>query len=176
MIWAVVAGAVVLAAIVWAVVARNRVGAKRSFAALGAREIAPGEQPRLSNMVEGLASDLGVAPPLVGVLDDDEANAFVIGGRSPSIGFTTGLVAGYTRTELEAVVAHCLVRVQGRGAIRPAGLAEDIASVTLTRYPPALASALRKASPRPERAGVRWFVPEGGDPSTEQRAVEVLDL
>ena len=176
MIW-LVALVVLVAIAVAAFLAQRSIAAKRAVATLGAREVTADEQPRLTNMVEGLASDLGVAPPVVKVLDGEDANAFVLGGRSPQIGVTEGLLASYTRTELEAVVAHCLMRVQsGKKVAGPASLADDRASVGLTRYPPALASALRKAGPRPERSGVRWFVPEGGEPSPEERAVEVLDL
>jgi hypothetical protein len=130
------------------------------------------------NMVAGLAADLSIPVPAICLLEGGGPNAFVIGGRKPRLGVTTTLLDTYTRTELEAVIAHCLGRIVagGRGAIGPIHLSDDIRAAALTRYPPALAAAFRKAAPQPDRGGARWFVPADGAPEAEERALEVLDL
>jgi hypothetical protein len=151
--------------------------AARGLQSLGASPVSEEGSPRLANVVGGLASDLGIEPPSLWTLDEPEANAAVTGGSKPSLAVTAGLLAAYTRTELEAVVAHSLVRIirSSGSSIPPLGLADDIAAAAVTRYPPALASAVKKASPRGDGGGLRWFVPDGG-PAPDVRAHEVLDL
>jgi hypothetical protein len=105
---------------------------------------------------------------------------------------TRSLLDSYTRTELEAVVAHCLLRL-ARSSLRREGLAaalgplarslcpvvgtpEDVRAVALTRYPPALAAAIRKATPA-RQGGLFYFVarpPWHEDP--EARAAVLDDL
>jgi hypothetical protein len=150
----------------------------RALNALGAREIQVGSQPRLENLVAGLSSDLSIAPPRLALLDAPDFNAATVGGPQPHLIVTSGLLASATRTELEAVVAHCLARLVrgGRGPVPVLQPVDDICAAAVTRYPPALAAAIRKGSPRPDTGGARWFVPAQEEGSSEERALEVLDL
>lgn len=171
----------------WWVSSRGR-AALRS---LDARPAGEGDA-RLMNLVDGLAGDLHVRALKVWVIDSAGPNAFVTWARGPHLAVTAGLVTGYTRTELEAVVAHCLVRLATGDARRaaqavalgplagktvPEGTVQDLQTVSVTRYPPALASAIRKAEPEGGRFGLLWFV--GSSEShvpQEDRASALLDL
>jgi hypothetical protein len=144
-------------------------------------------------MVEGLAEQTGIPAPEVWVIDDAEPNALVCFTKRPALAVTRGLVETYARTELEAVVAHCYVRLAETSTplartmlalsyVSPAfgvpvGGADDIRAAAVTRYPPALASAITKAVPRRGRGAAFWFVAEAGAhvPPAE-RAAALLDL
>lgn len=153
----------------------------------------PGEgDERLVNLVDGLSKDLHVRPPAVRVIEGRGPNALVTWAGGPHIAVTDGALETYTRTELEAVVAHCLVRI-ATGDVRRAaqatglgplagrtvkeGTVQDLQTISVTRYPPALASAIRKAEPHEGSFGLLWFV---GSPDThvpqESRAEALLDL
>jgi len=78
-----------------------------------ARELAPGEETGLRNIVETLSIGLGIPPPRIYVIDDTAPNAFAT-GRDPkhaSIAVTRGLIDKLDRTELEGVIAHELSHV-----------------------------------------------------------------
>jgi len=88
-------------------------GDKLVLAQSQARELAPGEEPQLRNIVETLSIGLGIPPPRIYVIDDTAPNAFAT-GRDPkhaSIAVTRGLVDKLDRTELEGVIAHELSHV-----------------------------------------------------------------
>jgi hypothetical protein len=125
-----------------------------------------------------LATEAGVPAPSLWRLASQDFNALVVAEGKPGIVVTDGVLESATRTELEAVAAHCLVRIARAGAraVPPLSFDDDLAATALTRYPPALAAAFRKATPRREGPGQRWFVPEGASSSPETRAREVLDL
>jgi hypothetical protein len=146
------------------------------------------EHPRLANLASGLAGDLGMSAPRLRVSPKAGANAFVVPGV---LVVTTDLLSSYTRTELEAVVAHCLVRLRAGGLGWAVGAAAtglrtaaprvdagvDARAAAVTRYPPALASAIRKASPARGRAAPLWFVADAASHSpAEERAGALLDL
>ncbi len=81
-----------------------------------ARELAPGAEPRLRNVVETLAIGLGIQPPKLYVIEDPAPNAFAT-GRDPahaSIAVTRGLLEKMDRTELEGVLAHEMSHVVNR--------------------------------------------------------------
>lgn len=139
-------------------------GDRRVEARLGGRTADPRQDARLCNLVEGLISGAGVRHPRLVVVDSPGLNAMAF-GTSPAratVAVTTGLLADLDRIELEAVLAEelYLIRHQevlpatvlaatfglGRSvAVRPDHDATaDQGSVSLTRYPPALASALEK--------------------------------
>lgn len=131
-----------------------------------------GGAPRLANVVENLCAAHGLAEPELHVTEPDAPNAAVAGrGRSGShLVVTRGLLETLDRLELEAVVARelCQIRRGVRGATVLAGVAgllgsgpvagwfvgrlfdarhvidDDLEAIRLTRYPPALASALTK--------------------------------
>lgn len=153
-----------------------------------ARPLSPDEEPRLENLVAGFSADLGIDPPAVWTAPG-EPNALICSAGDPVLLVRSGLLASFTRTELEAVVAHCLVRI-ATGDVRRAGLASalgglagpagvsdvsgaDSRTVALTRYPPALASAVEKAAAGDDR-GPGWFVSRTpGGPSASDR-IEAL--
>lgn len=161
---------------------------------IGARPLADDEAPRLRNIVTGLAADLGVSAPEVYVIAGGGPNAFIRrGGRAGVFAITASLLDSYTRTEQEAVVAHCLLRMQrpdflysnlaarwsdlGAGLAPRVGSADDVRAAAVTRYPPALASALDKADPNIKRYTPLWFA--AVSPSHEDtvaRATAVADL
>jgi hypothetical protein len=157
---------------------------------VGARPIPPAEGARLRNLSAGLSAELGVRPPELYLIDSPRPNSFVsAGGKGGVLAVTRGLLDGSTRTELEAVVAHGLARIHGpafayanlaaRWSDLGAGLAPrvdanlDAVAVSLTRYPPALASALGKSDPRVTRYAPLWFV---ADAPSHQPVAERIAL
>jgi len=91
-------------------------GDKLVLAQSHARELAPGEEPQLRNIVETLSIGLGIDPPRVYLIDDSAPNAFAT-GRDPkhaSIAVTRGLLDKLDRTETEGVIAHELSHVVNR--------------------------------------------------------------
>ena len=143
-----------------------------------AREISAKDQPRVHNIVEGLAASAGLPKPGVYIVDDSAPNAFAT-GRDPahaSIVVTRGLLDMMNRVELEAVIAHELAHVKSGDTLKTAlavtlvGLPAtvlpfigpvlqraarpkrefyaDLNGVQLTRFPPGLISALEKLKAR----------------------------
>jgi heat shock protein HtpX len=86
------------------------------LASTRAREVSPQEEPRLHNIVEGLAIAAGIPKPRVHVVPEQALNAYAT-GRDPehsSIAVTRGLLDAMNRVELEGVVGHELSHVQDR--------------------------------------------------------------
>ena len=160
---------------------------------IGAVRVTPEEEPRLGNISSGLAADIGVPAPKLFVTPDEDSNALICIARGPALAVTRGLLDSYTRTELEAVVAHSLARL-ALGSIERTTVAvalgpfgskrapfvgqnDDIQAAAITRYPPALASAVEKATARGGRFASFWFV--GDEPThrpQQQRADSIRDL
>ena len=155
---------------------------------LSARRLKEGEQPRFENLARSLASDLGVASPSLWLISEGGPNAASFTSRGPAIAATRSLLDGYTRTELEAVVAHCILRF-ARGEVSTAMLAnaawpfghllaprvgyeDDVQTAAITRFPPALSSAIEKAEPRSGRYSGLWFVATS---PTHRPAAERID-
>lgn len=158
-----------------------------------ATRVKPGTSPRLENIVAGLARRTRLPAPELWLIDDTEPNALVCFTRRPAIAVTSGLVEDYTRTELEAVVAHCFVRLAATASplartmlalsyVSPAfgvpvGDVDDVRAAAVTRYPPALASAVTKASPRRGRGAAFWFVADDAmHVPPAERSKALLDL
>jgi hypothetical protein len=171
----------------WVAVQPRRAIRARSPVALGSEEA-----PRLLNVAAGLSADLGIPPPKVWIVEGDGANAVVGRLGHSSVGVTRALLDLYTRTELEAVVAHCLLRLR-RPALRREALVAalgplgrllcpvvdaqlDAAVAAVTRYPPALAGAIRKATPARGGAPFLFVAPRPWHDDPEHRAVQVADL
>jgi len=86
------------------------------LASTRAREVAPEEQPRLHNIVEGLAIAAGLPKPRVYVVPEQAPNAYAT-GRNPehsSIAVTQGLLDTLNRVELEGVVGHEMSHILDR--------------------------------------------------------------
>lgn len=165
-----------------------RTQGRLALAAAGARRMTPGEQPRLANVVAGIASDLGMAAPELWLVERGGPNALACRSKGPVLAVTTSLLDSFTRTELEAVVAHCLVRLAegqvaaaqlslalgrfGLSSLRAVGAHEDAAAAAVTRYPPALAQALAKSEPAGGRYAPLWFADDDPwhEPATERAA------
>lgn len=169
----------------------------------------PATHARLYNVVEGLCLAWGLPQPELRLLVDEAPNAITIGRSSDDavIICTTGLLHLLDRMELEAVLGHELAHVRNldilsgsvaagtigyvallnSGArsslVRRSGAGReshaDHSSVALTRYPPAMISALDKLAAAPTRspAGIShslavrtahlWLVPlDAGTPGT----------
>ena len=151
------------------------------------------QEPRLWNIATGLAADMKTRVPHLLVIEKGGPNSLVCIARGPALAFTKSLLDGYTRTELEAVVAHGLVRIAsgtieratlsvalgplGTKSLPPVGGADDVHACALTRFPPALASAVEKAEPRSGRFAAFWFVAEGGGHRAQSdRVAAIRDL
>jgi len=199
--WAGIAAAVAMGGGCWlaVVVPRLRAAEARALELVGpTRAAGPRTDARLLNLVEGLAPGAGLPRPAVLVVDDDAPNALALGrdGRRGVVVLTSGLLDRLDRMQLEAVVAHLLVQIRdgfSAGAtvslaFRPSRLpaavplaVTDSRAVTLTRYPPALASAIEviaaagPVAPRRSAAvlGPLWVVPPGDREGAAER-VEAL--
>ena len=151
------------------------------------------DAPRLFNLATGIAAELGLGPPRLLLWPAEEVNAFACRAGGPVIVVSRAVLENYTRTELEAVVAHSLIRLSAGdrhravvaaalgGLAGPAGVArhddDDLRTIAFTRYPPALASAIAKASPVGGSRASYWFVPAAsGDASQAQRVRRLRDL
>jgi heat shock protein HtpX len=91
-------------------------GDKVVLASTRAQLVTPDQQPRLHNIVEGLAIAAGVPKPKVYVVPEQAPNAYAT-GRDPdhsSIAVTEGLLAMMNRVELEGVIAHEMSHVVDR--------------------------------------------------------------
>jgi heat shock protein HtpX len=85
----------------------------------GARELAPGEQPRLVSIVSLLADRAAIPMPRVYLVDRPEPNAFAT-GRDPkhaAIAVTTGLLEAMDERQLIGVLAHELSHVKNRDTL-----------------------------------------------------------
>lgn len=145
---------------------------------VGGREVTAAELPGVHNLLDGLSSTAGVAPPRVRLVDDPAANVCTIGmGRDATLVVTSGLLDRLERIELEGVLAHELAHLRSAdtrsatmavtlGLVAPDLAARfagerreataDAAAVTLTRYPPGLLAALEKLAAGPFEVRVGW--------------------
>ncbi|MDQ3954575.1 MAG: hypothetical protein M3285_03385 [Actinomycetota bacterium] len=188
---ALVVGAIYVASVMWWIGGLGR----RALSSEGAQPLNAGTAPRLFNLVRGLAKDLDIAAPALWVLPNSGPNAFVCrAGRGHALALAPAVYEDFTRTELEALVAHCLARLASSGEVTRASLSaglgglagplipsrdlsEDIRAAALTRYPPALATAIERCEPRGGRFAPLWFVPRGTRyPSPTARAEALRDL
>ena len=108
-------------------------GDRLVLASTRAREVSPQEQPRLHNIVEGLAIAAGLPKPRVYVVPEPAPNAYAT-GRDPehaSIAVTEGLLATMDRVELEGVIGHEMAHVQDRDILLGTVLATVVGSAVL---------------------------------------------
>ncbi len=181
---------------------------------LRSREIADCERSSLDSVVEGLCLSNGFAAPRVSVAELYSPDIAVVGRGSADaeLVITLGALTDLSRLELEALVARalCLLgpeletatlltaagRLLGRGPFARRYISRytdadvvvtaDLEGVRLTRYPPALASAMAKAKavggvPDVSTTNHLWlFGPgsrnDGARPPLEQRIDTLQEL
>jgi heat shock protein HtpX len=110
-----------------------RYGDKIVLASARAREVSPQEEPRLHNVVEGLAIAAGIPKPRVYVVPEMAPNAFAT-GRDPqhsSIAVTQGLLQIMDRVELEGVIGHEMSHVVDRDILVGTVVATLVGAVVL---------------------------------------------
>jgi heat shock protein HtpX len=110
-----------------------RYGDQLVLRASRARKVTPEEEPRLHNIVEGLAIAGGLPKPEVYVVPEKSPNAFAT-GRDPehsSIAVTQGLLEAMNRVELEGVIAHEMSHVRDRDILLGTVVATLVGAVVL---------------------------------------------
>lgn len=108
-------------------------GDRLVLASSRAREVTAEQEPRLHNLVEGLAIAAGIPKPRIYVVPEQAPNAFAT-GRDPehaSIAVTQGLLAAMNRVELEGVVGHELAHVLDRDMLLGTIVATLVGAVVL---------------------------------------------
>jgi heat shock protein HtpX len=103
------------------------------LASARARDVTPDEEPRLHNIVEGLAIAAGIPKPKVYVVPEQAPNAFAT-GRDPEhshVAVTRGLLDTMNRVELEGVIAHELSHVLDRDILLGTIVATLVGAVVL---------------------------------------------
>jgi len=108
-------------------------GDRLVLASSRAREVTAEQQPRLHNLVEGLAIAAGIPKPRIYVVPEQAPNAFAT-GRDPehaSIAVTEGLLAIMNRVELEGVIGHELAHVLDRDMLLGTIVATLVGAVVL---------------------------------------------
>jgi heat shock protein HtpX len=113
--------------------ASYRYGDQLVLRASRARPVTHEEEPRLHNIVEGLALAAGLPKPAVYVIPEKAPNAFAT-GRDPehsSVAVTQGLLDTMTRVELEGVIGHEMSHVRDRDILLGTIVATLVGSVVL---------------------------------------------
>jgi heat shock protein HtpX len=108
-------------------------GDRLVLASTRARAVTPEQEPRLHNIVEGLAIAAGVPKPAVYVVPEQAPNAFAT-GRDPehsSIAVTQGLLDTMDRVELEGVIGHEMSHVLDRDILYGTIVATVIGAIVL---------------------------------------------
>jgi heat shock protein HtpX len=110
-----------------------RAGDKLVLRAARARRVTHEEEPRLHNVVEGLALAGGLPKPAVYVIPEQAMNAFATGPdpQHSSIAVTRGLLDAMNRVELEGVVAHEMSHIRDRDILLGTVVATLVGSVVL---------------------------------------------
>jgi heat shock protein HtpX len=98
-----------------------------------AKPVTHEEEPRLHNIVEGLALAGGLPKPAVYVVEEKAPNAFAT-GRDPehsSIAVTRGLLESLNRVELEGVIGHEMAHIKDRDILLGTVVAALVGAVVL---------------------------------------------
>jgi heat shock protein HtpX len=110
-----------------------RYGDRVVLASARAREVTAEQEPRLHNVVEGLAIAAGTPKPRVYIVPEQAPNAFAT-GRDPdhsSIAVTQGLLDTMNRVELEGVIGHEMSHVVDRDILLGTIVATLVGAVVL---------------------------------------------
>ncbi len=170
---------------------------------LHAVSVSPAEFPRVAVIVQGICDSVGLSMPSLYVVDDPCPNALILGSceKDMALVFTRDLCEKLQPLEIEAVMAHELLHLRA-GEYANATMAASVAltvarwwpgvsvivyrlagkgrelladkrAISLTRYPPALSSALGLMyqlaaksqlvdTPAGRATRLLWTVPLGG--------------
>ena len=124
-----------------------------------AHEVTAAEEPRLHNVVEGIAIAAGIPKPRVYVVPEQAPNAYAT-GRNPehsSIAVTQGLLDTMNRVELEGVIGHEMSHVEDRDILLGTVIATVVgAAVLMSEF------FMRSLG------GAGWVAGAAGQRSTEQ--------
>jgi len=110
-----------------------RYGDRLVLASARAKEVTQEEQPRLHNIVDGLAIAAGIPKPRVWIVPEQAPNAFAT-GRDPEhshIAVTQGLLETMNRVELEGVIGHEMSHILDRDILYGTIVATVIGAVVL---------------------------------------------
>jgi heat shock protein HtpX len=110
-----------------------RYGDKVVLASARAREVTAEQEPRLHNVVEGIAIAAGTPKPRVYIVPEQAPNAFAT-GRDPdhsSIAVTQGLLDTKNRVEHEGVIGHEMSHVVDRDILLGTIVATLVGAVVL---------------------------------------------
>jgi heat shock protein HtpX len=110
-----------------------RYGDQLVLRAARARKVSHDDEPRLHNIVEGLAIAAGMPKPTVYVVPEQAPNAFATGPdpAHSSIAVTQGLLDAMNRVELEGVIGHEMSHVRDRDILLGTVVATLVGSVVL---------------------------------------------
>jgi Zn-dependent protease with chaperone function len=83
--------------------------------AMGVVEVGPNDYPMVQEAVRKVAAKAGVRAPKVGIVEEIEPNAFMVGGlRGATLVFSVGLIETLNEKEVEAVAAHEVAHLKNR--------------------------------------------------------------
>src|SRR6266498_2828300 len=110
-----------------------RYGHRLVLRAARARLVTHEEEPRLHNIVEGLAIAAGLPKPSVYIVPEKAPNAFATGPKPEDshIAVTQGLLETMNRVELEGVVAHEMSHIRDRDILLGTVVATLVGAVVL---------------------------------------------
>jgi heat shock protein HtpX len=113
--------------------ASYKYGYKLVLATSRAREVTHEQEPRLHNVVEGVAIAAGIPKPAVYVVPEQAPNAFATGPdpEHSVIAVTQGLLDTMNRVELEGVIAHEMSHVRDRDILVGTVVATLVGAVVL---------------------------------------------
>ena len=103
------------------------------LASTRAKEASPEDEPRLHNIVEGLAIAAGIPKPRVWIVPEQAPNAFAT-GRNPEhshVAVTRGLLDALNRVELEGVIGHEMAHILDRDILVGTIVATLVGAVVL---------------------------------------------
>ncbi|MCB0322426.1 MAG: protease HtpX [Bdellovibrionales bacterium] len=151
--------------LVWGMVAStislwmSRWTAKRFLGVKVVDPNAPGEYDWLVAMVHSLAQRANLpAMPEVGVFASDDVNAFATGPtkKRSLVAFSSGLLRGMSRQEIEGVAAHEIAHIQN-GDMVTMTLLQGVINAFVMFFA-RIAAHFASQSVREELSGVVWFV------------------
>ena len=99
-------------------------------------EIERGDDPRLFNLIEEVASRAGMPMPRVYLMETDQPNAFATGrnARHAAVAVTTGIRRILSDRELRAVLGHELAHVSNRDILTSSVVATIASAISMISF------------------------------------------